>query len=303
MECEQRVADHASRHHALITRPVLLDLGLTRRMVASRVARGIFEEVHDGAYRIGGSVRTFEQNSLAACLAIGGLVGASHRAAAELFKVELPVAPIVEATVEAARHPTCRGVVIHRSADLTRAQLTRVRGVPATSPLRLLVDLGAVGPTCWVEDALDDLLGRRVISIAGVRATLEGLAVSGRRGDGQLRSVLDRRVGNERHMSRSRLEAIFVRLASPVGLPTQFQYPVMVDGHRRRIDFAFPAAKVAIEVDGYESHVHWGTFQDDRVRRNALELAGWMVLQFTWHQLTQRPDDVVRVIAEALAAR
>ena len=163
MECEQRVADHASRHHALITRPVQLDLGLTRRMVAGRVARGIFEEVHDGVYRIGGSVRTFEQDSLAACLAIGGLVGASHRAAAELFKVELPVAPIVEAV----RHPTGRGVVIHRSSDLTRAQLTRVRSVPVTSPLRLLVDLGAVGPTCWVEDALDDLLGRRVISIAG----------------------------------------------------------------------------------------------------------------------------------------
>jgi hypothetical protein len=217
------------------------------------------------------------QDSLAACPAIGGLVGSSYRGAAALWRVELPVAPISEATVEAERHPSCRGVVIHRSADLPRAQLTRVRGVPVTSPLRRLVGLGAVGPACWVEDALDDLLGRRVISLAGVRAALEGLAVSGRTGVGLLRSVLEQQVGNERQMSRSRLEAIFVRLARRVGLSTpDFQHSVIVDGHRRRIDFAVPAPRIAIEVEGYESHVHWGTFQDDRVRRKRSNWpAGW----------------------------
>ena len=74
----------------------------------------------------------------------------------------------------------------------------------------------------------------------------------------------------------------------------------MLGGRQRRIDFAIPSVRVAIEVDGYESHTRWDVFQDDRVRGNELELAGWMVLHFTWHQLTRRPDYVIRVLTQAI---
>jgi very-short-patch-repair endonuclease len=250
---------------------------------------------------MGGSVVTFEQQALAACLAVGGLVGASHRAAAHLWGVELPEAPRVEVTVTVERHPQCPGVIVHRSTDLAPSHIFRRLGIPVTTPLRLLVDLGAVSPTTWVEDALDDLVGRRLLSVAGARRTLDELAAPGRSGVGTLRTVLDRRTGNELHMSRSRLEALFVRLAAGAGLPSpEFQHRVVIGGRVRRIDFAFPALRLAIEVDGYQSHTTWAAFQDDRVRRNELELAGWKVLQFTWHQLTRRPDYVIRVLTRAL---
>ena len=40
--------------------------------------------------------------------------------------------------------------------------------------------------------------------------------------------------------------------------------------------------------------------QRDRTRQNALVLAGWTVLGFTWRDFTRRRTDVVRAVAAAL---
>jgi hypothetical protein len=42
-----------------------------------------------------------------------------------------------------------------------------------------------------------------------------------------------------------------------------------------RIDLAFPARKVAIEVDGWAWHVDAERFRNDRRKQNALVRAGW----------------------------
>jgi very-short-patch-repair endonuclease len=66
-----------------------------------------------------------------------------------------------------------------------------------------------------------------------------------------------------------------------------------------RVDFAYVAERVIIEVDGRLFHgpdVH----ESDRERDNAAGLAGWRVLRFTWHMVTKRPDYVLATIAEAL---
>ena len=301
MDSDRRTHEHASRHHGLVTRGELDTFGLSRRMIAQRVARGVLDEVHAGVYRIGGAPVTFEQQALAGCLRVGGLVGASHRAAAALWGVELPEPPPVEVTVTPDRRSRYDGIIVHRSIDLSARHLVKRRRIPVTTPMRLLVDLGAVSPPVVVENALDDLVGRRIISVAGTRSTLDELAATGRSGVATLRSVLDRRTGQEATMSRSRLEAIFVRLAVRAGLPTpEFQYRVVLGGRPRRIDFALPSLRIAIEVDGYESHTRWSVFQDDRVRGNELELAGWTVLRFTWHQLTRRPDYVIEMLTRAI---
>jgi very-short-patch-repair endonuclease len=154
-----------------------------------------------------------------------------------------------------------------------------------------------------VEHALDDLVGAKLVTFRAVRSTLERLAAKGRSGCGVLREILDRRTGPELTMHRSRLEARLSELADRAGLPTaEFQFGILLGGRRRRIDFAFPMLQVAIEVDGYASHSRYATFEDDRVRGNELELAGWTVLRFTWSQVVNRPDYVVRVLRAVLAS-
>ncbi len=67
------------------------------------------------------------------------------------------------------------------------------------------------------------------------------------------------------------------------------------------IDVAFPRAKVAIEIDGWAWHVDQDRFVGDRRKGNALVRDGWVVLRFTWHDLTRRQRSVVAQIVAALA--
>jgi very-short-patch-repair endonuclease len=66
------------------------------------------------------------------------------------------------------------------------------------------------------------------------------------------------------------------------------------------LDLAFPAQRLAVEIDGRAFHSDPQAFQRDRHRQNDLVAAGWTILRFTWSDLVQRPDYVVQAILEAL---
>lgn len=71
---------------------------------------------------------------------------------------------------------------------------------------------------------------------------------------------------------------------------------------RWTIDLAFPASRIAIEVDGWAWHVDVDRFRADRHKGNALVRAGWTLLRFTWHDLVNRPAHVIGEITSALRA-
>jgi very-short-patch-repair endonuclease len=57
---------------------------------------------------------------------------------------------------------------------------------------------------------------------------------------------------------------------------------------------------VILECDGRRWHEY--RFEDDRLRDQKLMAAGWLVLRFTWRQLTANPAGVARRIEQVLAA-
>jgi very-short-patch-repair endonuclease len=67
------------------------------------------------------------------------------------------------------------------------------------------------------------------------------------------------------------------------------------------VDLAFPAIKLAIELDGRAWHVDRDRFQHDRTRQNRLVAAGWTVLRFTWEDVAHRLDTVLADISAAVA--
>ena len=70
------------------------------------------------------------------------------------------------------------------------------------------------------------------------------------------------------------------------------------------LDYAYPAQQIAIELDGYGPHLRsHTTFEHDRVRQNALELAGWRVLRYTAERLKRHPDRVADEVSRMLAQR
>ena len=68
------------------------------------------------------------------------------------------------------------------------------------------------------------------------------------------------------------------------------------------VDVAFPAKKIAIEVDGWAYHSDVDRFRRDRARQNDLIMLGWTVLRFTWADLVERPWYVRAMVSRAAAA-
>jgi very-short-patch-repair endonuclease len=69
------------------------------------------------------------------------------------------------------------------------------------------------------------------------------------------------------------------------------------------IDFAHEGLRIAIEVDGRAHHSDRRSFERDRERQNHLVLQGWLILRFTWEQITQRPQEVIAAVLAAVAQR
>jgi very-short-patch-repair endonuclease len=194
-------------------------------------------------------------------------------------------------------------VIVHRSTDLDSSGTVVKAGVPITDPARTILDLGAVVPARKVEAALECALGRRLVTVAGLRVVLEAVGRRGRRGTGVLRALLELR-SDAAGVTESVLEERMLRLLRDHSLPLPVtQHEVRAGGRLLgRVDFAYPLRRVAIEVDGYESHSSLDAFRRDRARQNELVAAGWTVLRFTWHDVVHRPEHVASVLRRVLGA-
>lgn len=300
-----RVARRAQAQHGLVSYQQLTDdLAVPSNTVSDWLSAGRLDRLVPRVYRVAGAPPTWEQSVMAAVLSSEGV--ASHRAAARFW--ELGDYVEVEVTVPRSRRGTAagarRGVIVHRSGDLEPRFTTRRRGVPVTNPMRTLVDLGAVVDEAQVADAVERALIARVCSATAIERTLDDVAKRGRRGAGVIRRVMD-----ERALGHARpdglLEARMARLLRERGMPTpRFQFHVRRHGRLiARVDFAYPDARLAIEVDGFEVHGTPSAFQHDVERQNRLVAAGWTVLRFTWRDVVSRPDWVVAQITDLLRDR
>ncbi len=99
--------------------------------------------------------------------------------------------------------------------------------------------------------------------------------------------------------AHSAAERLLIRLLKAARITGwRANYPVA--GYRA--DVGFPKQKLAIEVDGFAFHSDSEDFHIDRKRQNAIALAGWQVLRFTWLDLTEYPERVIAEIKYAISA-
>jgi hypothetical protein len=288
---------------ALFTHEQALSAGYSVRQVQRRRETGRWEQMHPGVYRVAGSPASWEQRLFAACLAAGRGAVVSHRSAAHLWGLDQSRRPLVELSVPPGRQPRVDGVIVHRSGDLTPAVCTVRNGIAVTTPLRTILDLGAVQGPRAVERCLEVALGRQLVTLAGLRAILDSGARRGRQGAGILRRLLEVRSDGE-DLAESVLEARMLGLCRDQGLPQPVCQHEVRSGPRLvgRIDFAYPDDRVAIEVDGYEFHASLDAFHHDRARQNELVARGWTVLRFTWGDVMHHPARVARVVRDVLCA-
>jgi very-short-patch-repair endonuclease len=261
------------------------------------VADGRLHPIQPRILRIAGTPRRPQQALLAASLAADGPI--SHRSAAWLWGLRTGAEPgAVEVTIPYPRQVALRPPAqAHRIRDHSAAHVVHRGGLPLTTPMRTIVDLGLVEPWPVVDEVLGRAISSKLVPLSAVVALREQLARRGRNGTGVVQRVFDERLlrgADEDSTLELRLLRIVRRFALP---PVAFQHEVWHDGRFvARVDAAYPDRMLAIEADGFASHSSPEAFQADRDRRNLLTGLGWTVLQFTYHDIVRRPGYVAETI-------
>lgn len=271
----------ATRQHGVVSLRQLEGLGYSRGAVSRRCRDGSLRRMFPRVYRVGGSPITPELRAVAALLWAGDAV-ASHETAAGLWGMSRPAQ---ELHVTAPRRLTSppRGIHVH-AARLTPRDRGTLRGVAVTSPARTLLDLAAHHD----PDQLSSLVERSVLDGLVTPGRLHDVVQRhpGRRGCRRLREVVE---ATGSSALERRVEAILRDARFP---PHERELEV----GRFRLDFAWPAARVAIEADGRRWHSSAEDFARDRAKHNLLVAEGWRILRVTW-------DDLDRPAAVEEAAR
>jgi hypothetical protein len=125
------------------------------------------------------------------------------------------------------------------------------------------------------------------------RATESG---RGRAGIARLRAVVNEWTDADT-ATRSDLELRFLSLCRRSGLPLP-----IVNGSvsELEVDCTWPDHRLAVELDGYETHRGRSSFESDRLRDMEVTRAGFQVIRVTDRMLKDRPEDVASLLADRL---
>jgi len=277
------IARLASRQHGCFSRAQVHAAGLTDRMIATQLASGRWVGLAAGVYRLAGVPVTWRQRALAACLVSGPGTVVSHRSAAVLWGVSGFRPGPLDITVPPGRSGRNALARVHRSA----VQGVRRDGIPVTHPARTIADLAGTVGGMALEEAVDDVLCRRLCRLE------ELTEIGGRRA---LRTVLE--AWNGEALPEGVAEMRVVRGLLAAGLPQPArQYEIWCGGvFVARVDLAYPEHRLAIELDGFRWHAGRGPFRSDRLRRNRIEAAGWRLLETAPEDIDELCRDALRMV-------
>jgi len=218
----------------------------------------------------------------------GSLV--SHASAAQAWGIAGVRSRNTELWVPESNRKRATGVTTHRGTRLDRADRTVFDGIPITTPTRTLIDLSGRLEDEALLAALELAIRNGLVTTDRLAARLEALRTSGRPGAGRLAELLATRPDGVAALE-SRLEARVWQLLQRSGLPLPVrQFWVVAGGQRYRLDFAWPAERVAAECKGWKFHGGREHFDPDEQRAADLVVARWRVLPLTWKQVTSSPE-------------
>jgi very-short-patch-repair endonuclease len=177
-----------------------------------------------------------------------------------------------------------------------------VKGIPATSVTRTLIDLSASLPAKSLEQLLDEAIRRGMTDLGRLKGELRRFG-GNRRGTRVLRRLIVAREGNGERTD-SELEDELLRHIRRRRLPLPVVHYNVVDGDQwlGEVDLAYPQARIAIEVHGHGVHSLKRVWENDQRRENKLVRAGWKLLKATHLQLDEDPESFLEALKSLLEA-
>ncbi|GAA1074886.1 type IV toxin-antitoxin system AbiEi family antitoxin domain-containing protein [Tsukamurella spumae] len=265
----------------------LRSAGVSPAMIAVRIESGELVRIARGLFRTKHHPHT-DRTGIRIGVALAG--GVADRGTALFWHRmidEVPASISVTVGPERRLRASAGYRVETRRRTLDPADVVEVDGLAVTGkPLSVLE----------VADAriMDRALQRGNVTLDDLQAALDRNARA--RGILTARTIFDVAAGDT-ESEAERLFAALLRLHGMTGWHTQLGFRGWA------IDFAFPEFKVAVEINGWAFHRSRARWQSDQDKANALTIAGWSVLNFSWHHLTDDPEGVITTLAEAIGAR
>lgn len=259
---------------------------LTRGQLAGPRFRRVFPDVYVPVMMLPLDLAALSRTAFVLVEAGGGVL-AGYSAAVLLGAACAPLGAPAEVLVgrDTRAH---RGLVVHRGTPAPD-EVTVVGGCRVTSAARTAWDLARRLPLVEAVVAVDALARRARFD------PLDLLALSrahrGARGCRRVAGVVRRADPRAASPPETRLRLALV----DAGLPPRVQYPVRDDSGfvHATVDFAYPAARLAIEYDG-EPHFEREQATWDRARDARLADLGWWTVRLT-------RDDVGRALPRTVA--
>ncbi|MGX7698079.1 type IV toxin-antitoxin system AbiEi family antitoxin domain-containing protein [Gordonia polyisoprenivorans] len=276
------------RRDGVFTTREALDCGVSESAIARRVASGAWKEVAHGVHLVAGHARGPRAQARIAVLSVhknAVLGGAAAAWWLGLCSDEPRKHLVFTQTRGRARRSSATAVSRYRELD--DDDIVVHDGLRTTAADLTVLEASVALGLSFMDSAL---LSGRVTpeSLADVHARYPK-----RHGAAQASAYL-RLIGDG---ARSEAERLTVRIFRAAGV-SGWVANLPTCGYV--IDFAFPDQKVAVEIDGFAYHRDAVAFQRDRTKRNALMRSGWQVLNYTWADLIDRPDQVAAEVAAAL---
>lgn len=298
-EVDRRLAELAGRQHGLFSYDQAFRAGASGRLLNARVRAGDWLAFDGHVYGLPQYPGTWYRQLKIAELGTRDAAIAG-RSAAVLhgltgFKPGRP-----EICVPLTTRSTSKVAIVHRYAG---ARLMTVKGFRCTTIAQTLFDLAAQRTAPWaLERAIDDAILAKLLTVAELEELVVSYAGTRRHGIVVMRAfTLERRaegwVPTESELE-AKGEAVLDRACA--GWVRQFPMPFRGPAGGR-VDFALPAERLIVELDGRRWHTRVADFDRDRWRDNEAIAAGWRVLRFTWVHLTVTPDEVVALVRRTLA--
>jgi hypothetical protein len=283
----------------VITRFQILDAGLTKDIIYSRISRGSWQPVYPGIY----AAFSGEPNRLAvlwaAVLSAGPGAMLSHQTAAELWGLVDESRSLIHITIPGNRRLAKKpGIALHLSGRAS-AVVHPSRNPPRTRLEETVIDLWETARTLdnavgWVTSAI----GRRLTTQDKLRDAMAA------RGRVRRRKQLAELLSPDEVGIHSVLEYRYVHnVERPHGLAgAQRQARARRNGRNEYRDQLYAEYGTAVELDGRVAHPGDTRWSDIR-RDNAAAAVGITTLRYGWLEVTTTPCVVADEIAKVLIAR
>jgi hypothetical protein len=278
----QAVLGVARRQHDVITRAQTLEI-ISERTLHRWIRQGrlfeaaprVYSTLPEPTWRSRVHAGTLSQDQL--------IVG--FRTAARLWGFAPYVSDIIEFVGPPDAHTTMARVTVHESNRMPAEHITYIDGTRVTNPCRTIFDISATWKHKSVMRTIDNALDRKLITISQFRRTLEEMRRRGRRRT----TILDEVLASDRYENpdnRSPLERDALELIKKAGLPEPVaQLAVPLQHMTLHPDLCYPHWRLAIELDGWDSHQDFTRFHDDRRRDSLLSVEDWRVERFSKRNL------------------